>query len=39
MAPGQRAIVSEEYTQRGMRLSVRGPPAVLARLRQLLERG
>ncbi|MDY7232499.1 GTPase HflX [Hyalangium rubrum] len=32
-------IMSEEYTERGMRLGVRGPPAVLARLRQLLERG
>jgi GTP-binding protein HflX len=32
-------VVSEEYTERGVRLSVRGPPPVLARLRQRLERG
>jgi GTP-binding protein HflX len=32
-------VVSEEYTERGVRLLVRGPASVLARLRQLLERG
>lgn len=32
-------VVSEEYTEQGVRLSVRGPPAVLARLRHQLERG
>lgn len=32
-------VVSEEYAERGVRLSVRGPPSVLARFRQLLERG
>ncbi|QRK10090.1 GTPase HflX [Archangium violaceum] len=32
-------VVSEEYTERGVRLSVRGPPSVLARFRHVLERG
>ncbi|MFY0571303.1 GTPase HflX [Archangium lansingense] len=32
-------VLSEEYTERGVRLSVRGPPSVLARYRRELERG